>query len=69
MSIATGNSGNPIPDSISRGTVITALQEFAVLVADKSGWLTDADLLHLFPLLTIVGFALYGFWDHFRKRV
>lgn len=62
-----GNTGDPLPDSLSRGLVIAALQGVFSFISVRVDWLTVDDLVYLLPLLTLTGSLLWGVYDRWGR--
>ena len=64
---ATGSSGAPVNDSLSRGLFVAVTQEIAWFVASKTDILVAEDLGHLIAATTLMGFLLWGLWDRYGR--
>lgn len=68
MQQLTGSTGsNPIQDGSVRGIIFTALGALLTFTADKTGWLTDSDIVTLGPVLIGLSFFLGGVFDKYFR--
>jgi hypothetical protein len=68
-SIATGSTGNPIQDGLTRAGWVAAVQAFLAFTVLKWEWLTNEELAVLEVPITFVAVALWGLFDFLRRRV
>lgn len=59
----TGKTGNRIQDGTVRGAFTAAVMGILAVIADRTGALTDADLVNLFPAVTFVSWMVWAGYD------
>jgi hypothetical protein len=68
-SIATGSTGNPIQDGLTRAGWVAAVQAFLAFTVLRWDWLTNEELAVLEVPITFVAVALWGLFDFSRRRI
>ena len=66
---ATGSSGNPISDGLTRASWVAAVQAGVAFSVVRWDWLTTEELAILTIPITFFAVAAWGLYDAFRQRV
>lgn len=66
---ATGASGNPIQDGLTRAGWVAAVQAFVAFTVERWEWLTVQELSILIIPITFITVASWGVYDALRVRL
>ena len=66
---ATGTSGNPIQDGLTRAGWVATVQAFVAFTVERWDWLTAQELALLIIPITFVAVASWGVYDALRERL
>ena len=67
MERATGATGNPIQDGLTRASWVAAVQAFLAFTVMRWDWLETDELAILTIPITFVAVAFWGAFDGLRK--
>lgn len=67
MERATGATGNPIQDGITRGGWVSVVQAFVAFTVLRWDWLTAEELALLSVPIVFAAVALWGVWDRWIR--
>ena len=66
---ATGTSGNPVQDGLTRASWVAAVQAVVAFSVVRWEWLTTEELAILTIPITFTAIAAFGVYDALRQRV